>query len=100
MFGEKKSPRSGGAVETRVGPHAVIRGDVVFAGGLYVEGAIYGKVVAEEAAKSVLTIADNGLVEGEVFAPVVCINGRMVGDASCSRLHSGRRAGRRRVAGH
>ena len=80
MFGEKKSPRGGNAVETLVGPHAVIRGDVVFTGGLYVEGAIHGKVVAEEAAKSVLTIADNGLVEGEVFAPVVCINGRMVGD--------------------
>jgi cytoskeletal protein CcmA (bactofilin family) len=80
MFGEKKSPRSGGAVETLVGTHAVIRGDVKFNGGLYVEGEIHGKVLAEDGAKAVLTIADNGLVEGEVRAPVVCINGRMVGD--------------------
>lgn len=80
MFGDKKSPRGGNAVETLVGPHAVIRGDVVFTGGLYVEGAIHGKVLAEDGAKAVLTIAENGLVEGEVRAPVVCINGRMIGD--------------------
>jgi cytoskeletal protein CcmA (bactofilin family) len=81
MFGDKKSTRSGnGNVETLVGPHAVIRGDVSFTGGLYVEGAIHGKVVAEEGTKAVLTIADNGLVEGEVRAPCVVINGRMVGD--------------------
>ena len=81
MFGDnKKGTRGGNAVETLVGPHAVIRGDVVFTGGLYVEGAIHGKVCAEDGAKAVLTIADNGLVEGEVRAPCVVINGRMVGD--------------------
>ena len=86
MFGDKKSARGGNghAVETLVGPHAVIRGDVVFTGGLYVEGAIHGKVCAEDGAKAVLTIADNGLVEGEVHAPCVVINGRMVGDIHAS----------------
>ena len=82
MFGDRKSPRSahGGAVETLIGPHAVIRGDVVFTGGLYVEGVIHGKVCAEEGAKAVLTIADDGRVEGEVRAPCVVINGQMIGD--------------------
>ena len=82
MFGDKKGTRGGNghAVETLVGPHAVIRGDVVFTGGLYVEGAIHGKVCVEDGAKAVLTIAEDGLVEGEVRAPCVIINGRMVGD--------------------
>ena len=81
MFGDKKAPRSAhGGVETLIGPHAVIRGDVVFTGGLYVEGAIHGKVCAEDGAKAVLTIADDGRVEGEVRAPCVVINGQMVGD--------------------
>ena len=86
MFGDKKSARGGNghAVETLVGPHAVIRGDVVFTGGLYVEGAIHGKVCAEDGAKAVLTIADNGCVEGEVRAPVVIVNGRMLGDVHAS----------------
>ena len=83
MFGDnKKSTRSssGGGVETLIGPHAVIRGDVVFTGGLYVEGAIHGKVCAEDGAQAVLTISEHGRVEGEVRAPVVVINGTMVGD--------------------
>ena len=81
MFGDKKTPRSGsGNVETLIGPHAVIRGDVVFTGGLYVEGAIHGKVCAEDGAKAVLTISEHGRVEGEARAPVVVVNGTMVGD--------------------
>jgi cytoskeletal protein CcmA (bactofilin family) len=82
MFGngDKKSPRNGHALETLVGPHAVIRGDISFSGGLYVEGTIHGKVIAEDGAEAVLTIADKGVIEGEVRAPVVVINGRMTGD--------------------
>ncbi|GAB2503923.1 bactofilin family protein [Arenimonas alkanexedens] len=83
MFGsdKHKSPRHGGhAIETLVGPRAVIRGDVSFSGGLYVEGSIHGKVMAEDGSAAVLTIADDGHVEGEVRAPVVVISGRMTGD--------------------
>jgi cytoskeletal protein CcmA (bactofilin family) len=87
MFGDKKSSRNGNhAVETLVGPRAVIRGDVTFTGGLFVEGAIHGKVQAEDGSAAVITIADTGHVEGEVFAPVVVINGRMTGD-----VHAGER---------
>ena len=83
MFGsdKQKTPRSGGhAVETLIGPHAVIRGDISFSGGLYVEGTIHGKVSADESSAAVITIAENGHIEGEVHAPVVVINGRMTGD--------------------
>lgn len=82
MFGnDKKSPRNGNhCVETLVGPHAVIRGDIGFSGGLYVEGSIHGKVLAEDGSAAVITIAESGHVEGEVRAPVVVINGRMTGD--------------------
>jgi cytoskeletal protein CcmA (bactofilin family) len=86
MFGnDKKSPRNGNhCVETLVGPHAVIRGDVGFTGGLYVEGAIHGKVVADDGSAAVITIAETGHVEGEIRAPVVVINGRMTGDVYAS----------------
>lgn len=98
-MGDKKSPRNGhGAIETLVGPHAVIRGDITFSGGLYVEGAIHGKVSAEDGASAVLTIAENGHIEGEVRAPVVVINGRMTGD-----IHAAERielAANARVAGN
>jgi cytoskeletal protein CcmA (bactofilin family) len=85
MGDKKKTPRSGGhAVETLIGPHAVIRGDISFSGGLYVEGTIHGKVNADEGAAAVITIAENGHIEGEVRAPVVVISGRMTGDVHAS----------------
>ncbi|MFY2762824.1 bactofilin family protein [Arenimonas sp. MALMAid1274] len=100
MFGndKHKSPRGGHAVETLIGPHAVIRGDIAFSGGLYVEGTIHGKVTAEDGTAAVITIADNGHIEGEVRAPVVVINGRMTGD-----VHAGERielAAHARVSGN
>lgn len=100
MFGnDKKSPRNGNhCVETLVGPHAVIRGDITFSGGLYVEGSIHGKVLAEDGSAAVITIAESGHVEGEVRAPVVVINGRMTGD-----VHAGERielAANARVSGN
>lgn len=69
-----------GAIDTLIGPQVTIRGDVVFSGGLYVEGHIHGKVVAEGGERAVLTLAEQGSIEGEVRAPVVVINGRMTGD--------------------
>lgn len=86
MFGsdKHKSPRHGNAVETLVGPRAVIRGDIRFSGGLYVEGAIHGKVLADDGSAAVLTIAEDGRIEGEVRAPVVVISGQMTGDVYAS----------------
>ncbi|GGA87482.1 cell shape determination protein CcmA [Arenimonas soli] len=85
MFGsDKKSPRHGNAVETLVGPRAVIRGDINFSGGLYVEGTIYGKVVADDGSAAVLTLSEDGRIEGEVRAPVVVISGTMTGDVYAS----------------
>ncbi len=84
MGDKKKSPRSGNAVETLIGPHAVIRGDINFTGGLYVEGTIHGKVSADDGSAAVITIAENGHIEGEVRAPVVVISGSMTGDIHAS----------------
>ena len=90
MFGDKsKSSRHGAnAVETLIGPRVVIRGDVSFSGGLYVEGKIIGKVVADEGTTAVLTIAALGSVEGEVHAPVVVIAGQLHGDVHACALNS------------
>lgn len=85
MFGDKKSGgRNGHAMETLIGPRVLIRGDLSFAGGLYVEGRIIGKVVAEEGAPATISVAEAGIVEGEVRAPVVIICGQLRGDVHAS----------------
>lgn len=80
MFKTKPIRPDVGAIDTLIGPQVTIRGDVVFSGGLYVEGHIQGKVVAEAGERAVLTLAEQGSIEGEVQVPVVVINGRMTGD--------------------
>lgn len=82
MFSKDKSrsTRASGQVDTLIGAQVVIRGDVVFSGGLYIEGQVHGSICAEEGAQAVLTLAEHGVVEGEVRVPVVVVNGQLSGD--------------------
>ena len=73
-----------GQVDTMIGPQVVIHGDLHFSGGLYIEGRIVGKLVAQDGQPASLTLAENGSIEGEVRAPVVVINGQLVGDVYAS----------------
>lgn len=79
-FKSKPASVPDGQVDTLVGPQMTIRGDLQFSGGLYVEGRIVGTVVAEAGKPAMLTLAENGSIEGEIRAPVVVINGRLDGD--------------------
>ncbi len=83
MF-KNKSHHDGQAIDTLIGPQVTIHGDLVFSGGLYVEGRIHGKVIAEDGARAMLTVAEQGRIEGEVQAPVVVINGELQGDVYAS----------------
>ncbi|WP_432277762.1 bactofilin family protein [Lysobacter stagni] len=83
MF-KNKPLQHDGQVDTLIGPQVVMRGDLLFSGGLYVEGRIIGKVIAEEGQRGTITLAENGSIEGEVRAPVVILNGRLDGDVYAS----------------
>jgi len=84
MFKNKPSHLDGQAIDTLIGPQVTIHGDLIFSGGLYVEGRILGKVIAEEGQPAVLTLAEQGCIEGEVQVPVVIINGQLQGDVYAS----------------
>lgn len=83
MLGSKKNKLSANGtdrIETLIGPQVVIRGDLQFSGGLYIEGKVYGKVIAGEGADSLLTLAPGGLIEGTIQAPKAVISGQLLGD--------------------
>ena len=84
MFKNKSIHHDGQAIDTLIGPQVTLHGDLVFSGGLYVEGRIHGKVIAEEGAPAVLTLAEQGRIEGEIQVPVVVINGELQGDVYAS----------------
>lgn len=84
MFKNKSTQRDGFAIDTLIGPDVVIRGDLEFSGGLYVEGRIVGRVSAADGRPASLVLAEQGVIEGEVHAPVVIINGTLAGDVYAS----------------
>jgi len=85
MLGRGKKGKSAGArVDTIVGQKTRINGDVHFSGGLHIDGRIEGSVIAEEESASVLTVSENGSIEGDVHVPNVILNGSVSGDVRSS----------------
>jgi len=78
MWSKRKNSKSA-KIDTLIGQHTELRGDVVFNGGLHVDGAIKGNILAEQDG-AVLSLSERGLVEGEVRVPNVVLNGSVVGD--------------------
>ena len=79
MFGKKKGFNAA-RIDTLVGQGTEITGDLVFSGGLHVDGTIKGNVVAEEGATALLILSEFGRIEGEVTVPNMVLNGEVVGD--------------------
>ena len=69
-------------IDTLVGVKTRVSGDIEFSGGLHVDGYIKGNIQAELETNSVLSIAEQGVVEGSVSVPHVVLNGTVKGDVS------------------
>ncbi|NOZ37070.1 MAG: polymer-forming cytoskeletal protein [Gammaproteobacteria bacterium] len=80
MLGMKKKPKQTAQIDSLIGQNTEIRGDVIFSGGLHVDGTVKGSVIAEQGNDSLLTLSERGTIEGEVKVPNVVINGKVIGD--------------------
>jgi len=80
MFGNSKKPKQSAQIDSLIGQNTEIHGDVIFKGGLHVDGKVKGNVIAEEGTESVLTLSERGTIEGEVKVPNVVVNGNVIGD--------------------
>lgn len=80
------------AMDTLVGHNTKITGDILFQGGLHVDGCVVGNVAASEPG-SRLSISERGVIEGEVRVPELMLNGTIKGDVYISeRLELGAHA--------
>jgi len=79
MFKRKKG-FGAARIDTLVGQTATINGDLVFSGGLHVDGTINGNVIAEEGSEALLILSKSGCINGDVKVPNMLLNGRIVGD--------------------
>lgn len=80
LDGKKGGSRPQVAVDTLVGSKVVVRGDIVFSGGLHVDGTVVGTISAEPGADALLVVSERGRVEGEIRVPHVIIDGTVKGD--------------------
>lgn len=85
MFGKKDKAMGGFASgsTTLLSKSTEVIGDMHFTGNLEVEGIVRGNVIANGDAR--VRVMEKGLVEGEISAPNVVINGRVVGDVYSSK---------------
>ena len=84
MWGSNKKPKQTAHIDSLIGQNTEIHGDVIFSGGLHVDGRVKGCVVAEKGEDSVLTLSERGTIEGEVKVPNVVVNGSIIGDLHAS----------------
>ncbi|MDH4275775.1 MAG: polymer-forming cytoskeletal protein [Gammaproteobacteria bacterium] len=77
MNGAKK--RKAAKIDSLIGQNTEMQGDVVFSGGLHVDGRVKGNVMAKDK-ESLLTISDQGVIEGEVRVANIVLNGQVIGD--------------------
>ena len=80
MFGKTKKPKQSAKIDSLIGQNTEIRGDIIFNGGLHVDGLIKGNVISEGGSGSVLTLSERGVVEGEVKVANIVLNGTIIGD--------------------
>ena len=77
MFKRTSTPKS--KIDTLVGAGTTITGDVVFSGGLRVDGEIRGNIRAVGEQSSTLMVSEHARIEGEIAVSHVVINGTVLG---------------------
>lgn len=79
MWGNNRKRRTT-RIDTLIGQHSEVLGDIKFSGGLHIDGTIKGNVIAERDSHSMLSLSEQGTIEGEVSVPFVVLNGVVIGD--------------------
>ncbi len=88
MWGKKKpspKPAPNSRFDTLISTKTQVTGDILFSGGLHIDGKVAGAIRADDGGDAVVRISDSGVVEGDVVAPHVVINGRVNGDVHASK---------------
>jgi len=86
MFNKNNQKRSKATrIDTLIGQYTHIKGDVSFSGGLRIDGSVAGNISATGDNKSVLTLSEKSVIEGEIRVPNLIVNGTIIGDVYSSQ---------------
>jgi cytoskeletal protein CcmA (bactofilin family) len=76
MFSKDNKPQN--RIDTLIGAGTTLTGDIVFSGGLRVDGEIHGNVSAT-GEQSALVVSEHACIEGEVSVAHLVVNGIIAG---------------------
>jgi cytoskeletal protein CcmA (bactofilin family) len=79
MFGSKDSNKLQNRIDCLIGAGATIEGNIIFSGGLRVDGRVRGNVIAADGKPGTLVLSEQAQIEGEIRVSHVVINGTVIG---------------------
>lgn len=80
----KSNEKPCNTIDTLIGAKAELKGDIVFSGGLRIDGKQKGNIAAKGAGNSTLVLSENAEIVGNVTVPHMIINGKVKGNVHCA----------------
>ena len=81
---KKSNEKPCNTIDTLVGAKTELKGDIVFTGGLRIDGKIRGNITAQGEGNSTLVLSEHAEVIGNVTVPHMIVNGKIEGDVRAS----------------
>lgn len=67
-------------IDSLIGQGTELYGNVVFKGGLHIDGFVKGNITAPEESEAILTLSEQGSIKGDVRVPNIILNGTVMGN--------------------
>ncbi len=84
MFERKKSPPPQKRLDSLIGAGTTVHGDILFTGGLRIDGIVNGKVATVDNQSGTLVLSEQARIDGEVRVSHVVINGAVNGPVTAN----------------
>lgn len=78
-LGKAPAEKPCNTIDTLIGVKSELKGDIVFSGGLRIDGKVRGNITAKGDANSTLVLSEHAVVTGNVTVPHIITNGSIKG---------------------
>jgi len=79
-LGKTPTEKPCNTIDTLIGAKTDLKGDIIFTGGLRVDGKVRGNITAKGDGNSTLVLSENAMVTGNVTVPHIITNGTIKGN--------------------
>jgi cytoskeletal protein CcmA (bactofilin family) len=79
MFGDQGKSKPQNRIDCLIGAGTTVEGNIIFTGGLRVDGRVRGNVSSADGKPGTLVLSEQAQIEGEIHVSHVVINGTIIG---------------------